>query len=145
MNSKSTYKPAGRPSARPETQGEGKPTTKGKSLRPGEKVAPSEGYGVYREATPVKVVPPPVGRAPAAPALAEALRAVAADLKALKNEVAQRDAEIKALQKRVTQMEARQKSQEKAFRAQQYPSGATAPASVVEQPDGKGTVEEETA
>ena len=124
MNSKSTYKPTGKPASRPDTRGEGKPTTKGKSLRPSTKTAPSEGYGVYREAAPAKAVPPPIGRAPAAPALAEALRAVTADVKALKNDLAQKDTEIKALQKRLTQMEARQKSQEKAFRAQQYPAGA---------------------
>jgi len=48
------------------------------------------------------------------------LRAVAADVKALKADLAQKDVEIKALQKRLLQMEVRQKSQEKALRAPKF-------------------------
>ena len=54
------------------------------------------------------------------PALAETLRGVTADVKALKADLAQKDIEIKALQKRLLQMEVRQKSQEKALRAPKF-------------------------
>lgn len=127
MNSKSTNKPAGRATSRPEARGGAKATTKGKSPRPGEKTAPSEGYGIYREAAPAaKATPPPAGRPPATSAIAEALRAVTAEVKALKNDAAKKDTEINALQKRLTQMETRQKAQEKAYRTAQYPTGAIA-------------------
>jgi hypothetical protein len=125
MNNKSTNRPAGKPTSRPETRGGASATTKGKTLRPNEKPPKPAMYGVYREAAPAKTPPPPAGRAPAASALAEALRAVTAEVNALKKDVAQKDTEIKALQKRLTQMEARQKAQEKAFRAQQIPAGMT--------------------
>ena len=54
-------------------------------------------------------------------ALAEALRVATNDIKALRNDAAQKDTEIKALQKRLTQMEARQKAQEKAYRMPKTP------------------------
>lgn len=128
MNSKSTYKPSskpgGRPAGRPESRLGTRPPAKGKPARPGEKAPASEGYGVYREAAPAaKPAAPPAGRAPATtPAIGESLKAIAADVKSLKNDITQKDFEIKALQKRLTLMEARQKAQEKAFRAQQFPA-----------------------
>ena len=77
---------------------------------------------------------PPAGRTPAtSPAIGESLKAIAADVKSLKNDIVYKDGEIKALQKRLTQMEARQKAQEKALRAQQFP--APAPPAVIELPD----------
>ena len=138
MNSKSTNRPTGRPTggkatSRPDARSGGKAPTAGKTLRssektlPSQKTTPGEGYGLYRESAPAAKVTPPLGRAPAPPALAEALRVVAADVKALRNEVVQKDTEIKALQKRLTQMETRQKAQEKAYRAQQYPAKAPDP------------------
>lgn len=123
MNSKATGRPTSKPATGLEVQGGEKAGTKGKALRPGKKTTPGGGYGIYRDAAPVKTTPPPAGRPPAAPALAEALRAVTAEVNALKKDVAQKDTEIKAIQKRLTQMEARQKSQEKAFRSQQPPGG----------------------
>ena len=142
MNSKTTSRPAGKPATRPEVQGGAKATAPGKALRPGKKTAPGGGYGIYREDAPAKATPPPAGRPPAMSALAEALRVVTAEVKALKNEVAQKDAEIKAIQKRLTQMEARQKAQEKAFRAQQYPSGVTTIQATLGQSDLEETNEE---
>jgi len=156
MNSKSTGRPTGRPTggkatARPDARSDRKAFVPGKVLRPSEKTLPSqktpagEGYGLYRETAPAAKVTPPLGRAPAPPALAEALRVVAAEVKALKNEVAQKDTEIKAVQKRLTQMEVRQKAQEKAYRAAQYPARTSAPPAPMEEADGVGTADAEEA
>lgn len=152
MNSKSTNRPVGKPTSRPEVPGGAKATALGKALRPGKKTAPGSGYGIYREAAPAKTTPPPAGRPPATSALIEALRVVTAEVKALKNDATQKDTEIKALQKRLTQMEARQKAQEKAYRApqsleelrprQQPPDGMTPMQAIMGQLDVEETTEE---
>ena len=77
---------------------------------------------------------------------------VTSEIKALKNDVAQKDTEIKALQKRLTQMEARQKAQEKAYRVpqsleelrprQQPPEGMTPMQAIMGQLDVEETTEE---
>ena len=159
MNSKSTYKsagrPAGKPAARPEGRLGSRPPAKGKPARPGEKPSAGEGYGVYREAAAAaKPAGPPAGRTPAgppagrppatSPAIGESLKAIAADVKSLKNDIAYKDGEIKALQKRLTQMEARQKAQEKTLRAQQFPA-VPARTAVIELPDDEEAEEEQTA
>jgi len=153
MNGKPTNKTTSKAASRPEARSGGKATAKGKALRSGEKTPPGGMYGIYREgAAPAKSPPPPAGRAPAAPALAETLRVVTSEIKALKNDVAQKDTEIKALQKRLTQMEARQKAQEKAYRVpqsleelrprQQPPEGMTPMQAIMGQLDVEETTEE---
>ncbi len=142
MNSKSANsKSANRPAGRAEARG-GKATARAKPARPGEKDAAgakdSAGgmYGRYREDTPAprpaphatppkvaRLASPQAGPSTATADLAAAVRAMTAEVKALKNEAAQKDAEIKALDKRLTQLEARQKAQEKAYRASQAITG----------------------
>ncbi len=153
MNSKSTNNNStNRPAGRPEARGS-KPAAKGTS-RPGEKDSAGGMYGRYREDTPApraatkptpprpaRPAPPQAGPSTAAADLAAAVRAMTAEVKALKNEAAQKDAEIKALDKRLTQLEARQKAQEKAYRASQAITGQA----VTGQPSAGEVAEERPA